>query len=77
MWSWDITYLPLVIKGTYLYLYMVMDIYSRKIVSYQVYTYESGELGADLITDGCIRENIYCATIILAGDDNYPVRLKV
>lgn len=74
VWSWDITYLPLVIKGTYLYLYMVMDVYSRKIVSYQVYTYESGELGADLITDGCIRENIVREQLVLHSDNGKPMK---
>ncbi len=32
VWSWDITYLPTLVQGMYYYLYVVMDIYSRKIV---------------------------------------------
>ena len=31
IYSWDITYLPTAVKGIFLYLYLVMDIYSRKI----------------------------------------------
>ncbi|MEI7857727.1 MAG: IS3 family transposase [Methanomicrobiales archaeon] len=74
VWSWDITYLPLLIKGTFLYLYMVMDIYSRKIVSYQVYEYESGEIGADLITDGCVRENIVQNQLVLHSDNGAAMK---
>jgi len=33
IYSWDITYSPTVIKGVFVYLYLVMDIYSRKVVS--------------------------------------------
>ena len=34
-WSWDITWLSSVIRGQFFYLYMVMDIYSRKIVGWE------------------------------------------
>ncbi len=33
VWSWDITYLPTVVAGMFLYLYRVIDIYSRKIIA--------------------------------------------
>ena len=32
VWSWDITYLHSTVKGCYFYLYLFMDIFSRKIV---------------------------------------------
>ncbi len=51
LWSWDITYRPTRVTGQFYYLYMIMDLYSRKIVAYQVYDCESGELASDLITD--------------------------
>ena len=50
VYSWDITYLPTRVKGMFFYLYMVMDIYSRKIVGWQVHKRESSELAADLMT---------------------------
>jgi transposase InsO family protein len=37
VWSWDITYLASAIKGQFYYLYMFEDIYSRKIVGYEVH----------------------------------------
>src|SRR4029077_15359244 len=41
LFSWDITYLPTQVMGIYFYLYLFMDIYSRKIVGWQVYESES------------------------------------
>lgn len=32
LWSWDITYLPTPIRGRFLRLYLVMDVWSRRIV---------------------------------------------
>ena len=32
LWSWDITYLATNIKGIFFYLFLIMDIFSRKIV---------------------------------------------
>src|SRR5690606_11323972 len=49
IYSWDITYLPTAITGFFFYLYMVLDIYSRKIVGWQVYERENSEYAADLI----------------------------
>ncbi len=37
LWSWDITYLASNVKGVFFYLYLFMDIYSRKIVGWEVY----------------------------------------
>ena len=50
VWSWDISYLPTRIKGQYFYLYAVMDIYSRKLVGWQIHTKESSALGASLVS---------------------------
>ena len=74
LWSWDITYLPSTLRGRFFYLYMVMDLYSRKAVACQVYEYESGELAADLITDACIREEIVEDQITLHSDNGSPMK---
>jgi len=72
--SWDITYLPSTVRGRFFYLYMVMDLYSRKAVACQVYEYESGELAADLITDACIREKISKKQVTLHSDNGSPMK---
>lgn len=40
-WSWDVTYLPTRVRGQFYYLYMIVDIYSRKIVDAVVFDQES------------------------------------
>lgn len=74
VWTWDITYLPSKIKGSFYYLYMVMDVYSRKAVAYQVYECESGDLAADLITDACAREGIMKNQLVLHSDNGAPMK---
>ena len=36
VWSWDITWLPTTVRGVYLYLYLVMDVWSRRIVGWRI-----------------------------------------
>jgi len=69
VYSWDITYLPTTVTGMFFYLYMVMDIYSRKIVGWQVRQRESSELAADLMTDICLREGVGQNQVTLHSDN--------
>ena len=74
VYSWDITWLPARIAGMYFYLYMVMDIYSRKIVGWQVYGKESSARAADLMTDICRREEIKPDQVTLHSDNGGAMR---
>lgn len=74
IYSWDITYLPTVVKGVFFYLYMVMDIYSRKIVGWQVFEEESSALAADLMVDICRREKINRQQVTLHSDNGSPMK---
>ncbi len=74
IYSWDITYLPTLITGIFLYLYLVMDIYSRKIVGWQVYQEETSARAADLMTDICRREGVGRDQITLHSDNGSPMK---
>jgi putative transposase len=74
IYSWDITYLPTVIKGVFLYLYLVMDIYSRKIVGWQIHDEEGSALAADLMIDICQQENIKRGQVTLHSDNGSPMK---
>ena len=74
IYSWDITYLPTRVKGIFFYLYLVMDIYSRKIVGWQVFEQESSALAADLMVDICLRENIKRHQVTLHSDNGSPMK---
>jgi transposase InsO family protein len=49
VWSWDITYLRGPVKRLFFYLYVVIDVWSRKIVAAEVHLVESGALAARLV----------------------------
>jgi len=56
VWSWDITYLPSRVRGMFFYLYAVIDLYSRKLVAWEVHACEGGDEAAALIERACWRE---------------------
>ncbi len=74
IYSWDITYLISPVKGQYYYLYMVMDIYSRKIVGWQVHDCESSTHAADLIADIAHREKIDKNQLVIHSDNGSPMK---
>jgi transposase InsO family protein len=74
LYSWDITYLPTAIKGLFLYLYLFMDVYSRKIVGWQVYDQESSEWAAEILHDIAQREGIERDQVALHSDNGGPMK---
>ena len=74
IYTWDITYLPTQVKGLFLYLYLVLDIYSRKIVGWQVHHEERSVLAADLMTDICNREKVEKNQVTLHSDNGSPMK---
>ncbi len=74
LYSWDITYLPSTIKGMFFYLYLFMDIYSRKIVGWQVYECESSEWAAEVLRDIALREGIEREQVSLHSDNGGPMK---
>jgi putative transposase len=74
IYSWYITYLPTAVPGEFYYLYLVLDIYSRKIIGWQVYENESAALAADLMKDIFQRENIGRNEVVLHSDNGNPMK---
>lgn len=74
VWSWDITYLKTFIQGQYFYLYLFLDIFSRKIVGWDVYEKESMEYSAMLFVNICEKENINKDELALHSDNGSPMR---
>jgi putative transposase len=58
VWRWDITYLPTSVRGVWLYLYLVVDVWSRKVVAWEVAEREDAQIAADLVSRACLRERI-------------------
>jgi len=74
VWSWDITYLPAAIRGQFFYLYLFLDIFSRKIVGWQVYDEENSALASEILRDLCGREGIQPNQVILHSDNGGPMK---
>ena len=74
VWSWDITYLPAAIRGQFFYLYLFLDIFSRKIVGWQVYEEENSALASEILRDLCHREGIQPNQVILHSDNGGPMK---
>jgi len=74
VWSWDITYLASTVLGLFFHLYLVMDIYSRKIVGWEVHETESGAHAATLIEKACWAEHIRHDTLVLHSDNGSPMK---
>lgn len=74
IYTWDITYLPSQVKGIFFHLYLVLDIYSRKIVGWQVHSEELSVLAADLMVDICQREEIASNQVTLHSDNGSPMK---
>ncbi|WP_146090397.1 DDE-type integrase/transposase/recombinase, partial [Xanthomonas cucurbitae] len=74
VWSWDITYLPSTVKGQFFKLYMILDVYSRKIVGWEVHHEELAIHASMLIGKACMREQVARDTLVLHADNGGPMK---
>ena len=74
IYCWDITYLPTQLRGSYFYLYLFVDLFSRKIVGWQVYDCESAELASALLQDICARQGIKAGQLVVHSDNGAPMK---
>ena len=74
IYCWDISYLPTDVRGVYFYLYLFVDLFSRKIVGWQVYDSESAEQAGHLLTDICARQMIAPQQLTLHSDNGSPMK---
>jgi transposase InsO family protein len=74
VYSWDITYLKTTIRGLYFYLYMAIDIWSRKIIGWEVHAEESMELGASFVDETCRQMHVDPKGIVWHSDNGGPMK---
>ena len=72
VWSWDITWLASPIRGMFFYLYMIVDIYSRKIVGWEVNAVENSERAALLLQKAVLAEGCLLDPPVLHSDNGAP-----
>jgi putative transposase len=73
VWTWDITKLPLVTRGVYLSLYVVLDLFSRYIVSWMLSHKENSALATQLMEETVARYNIAPGQLTLHQDRGSPM----
>jgi putative transposase len=76
VWMWDITYLNGPVKGMFYYLYLFSDLFSRKIVAWEVWSKESAEHASQLVRRGIISEKIglRIKPLVLHSDNGSPMK---
>jgi len=73
VWTWDISKLPTIKRGVYLNLYVVMDLYSRVVVSWMVSHKENGGLAKQLLQQTLTRYELDDQPITLHQDRGSPM----
>ena len=75
VWTWDITYLRGPIKGTFFYLYLIIDLFSRDIVGWEVWEEESADHASQLIWRACLAQGRLTTTpLVLHSDNGSPMK---
>lgn len=74
LWSWDITWLAGPVRGQFFYLYLILDLFSRKIVGWEVYARESGEHAAQVVRRAVWAERCLGEPLVLHADNGSPMK---
>lgn len=73
--SWDITYLrSSLVRGGFFYLYLFLDIWSRRIVAAEVYETQATELAAGLLSRLCTENQLETERLIVHADNGAPMK---
>ena len=76
VWCWDMTYLPAKVMGRWFYLYLILDLYSRKIVGAEVHDSDDAGHAVHLVRRTALAERI--ATLktkpVLHGDNGSTLK---
>ena len=74
VWTWDITWLNAFIKGQYYKLYLIIDMFSRLIVGYEVWEEENSNHAEHLIRKATLSQGIAGRPLVLHSDNGSPMK---
>ena len=76
VWCWDMTYLPALVQGRWFHLYLILDLYSRKVVGWEVHDSDHADLAAHLVRRTALAEGIASAITkpVLHGDNGSTLK---
>jgi putative transposase len=76
VWCWDMTYLPVTVVGRWFHLYLILDLYSRKVVGWEVHDTDESEHAARLVRRTALAEGIAASQTkpVLHGDNGATLK---
>src|ERR1700722_16500270 len=76
VWCWDVTFLPATVQGRWFYLYLILDLYSRKIVGFEVHDTDSADHAAHLARRTALGESVHAMPVkpVLHGDNGATLK---
>ena len=76
VWCWDMTYLPATVMGRWFFLYLILDLYSRKIVGWEVHDRDDADHAVHLVRRTALAEGIAAMATkpILHGDNGATLK---
>ncbi len=76
VWTWDITWLGGPVKGLFYRLYLILDLFSRKAVGWEVWETEEAKHAETLVKKAVINEKIQGAPLVLHSDNGSPMKAE-
>jgi putative transposase len=76
VWCWDVTFLPATAQGRWFCLYLILDLYSRKIVGFEVNDTDSADHAAHLARRTALAEGVHAMPVkpVLHGDNGATLK---
>jgi transposase InsO family protein len=76
VWCWDMTYLPAQVMGRWFHLYLILDLYSRKIIGWEVHDSDHADHAAHLLRRTALAEGIaaLASKPVLHGDNGSTLK---
>ena len=76
VWCWDMTFLPAQVQGRWFYLYLILDLFSRKVVGFEVHETDSADHAAHLAGGTALAEGVHARRPkpVLYGDNGATLK---
>ena len=76
VWCWNVTFLPAQVQGQWFYLYLILDLYSRKVVGFEVQDTDSADHAAHLARRTALAEGVHAMPVrpVLHGDNGATLK---
>ena len=76
VWCWDMTYLPTPVQGQWFYLYLILDLYSRKIVGWEIHERDDADHAVHLLRRTALAEGVHAMfdKPVLHGDNGSTLK---